>query len=79
MKHRHSVKPYYAYSQRLTRAENRHHNQNTSSLEFWKWLDDKCTQEERAYINDGRTGKDAVFRCKQIIASQGGWANVNKS
>lgn len=62
--------PYYARSQYdRTRL-------NCSSLEFWRWFDDRCTPQERAYINAARNGTENIARCKEIIQSQGGWANV---
>lgn len=72
MKYRHSCLPYYAYSQRLARRGNRFHNQNTSSLEFWRWFDDKCGPNQRAWINYGLTGDDVLSRCKRVIIAQGG-------
>lgn len=62
--------PYYARSQ-YARLD-----PNCSSLEFWRWFDDRCTPQERAYINAARDGTDQVARCKQVITKQGGWAHV---
>lgn len=62
--------PYYARSQ-ASKAR-----PNCSSLEFWRWFDDRCTPQERAYINAARNGTETITHAKEIIQRQGGWAHV---
>lgn len=70
--------PYYAPSQFSPIYKQRFlANQiKCSSLEYWRWFDDRCTPQERAYMNAARNGDETISRMREVIAKQGGWKNV---